>query len=486
MSNSQSPWWAELAFESPINDFSTCVACGESVDSMDVVCPIDDTSLLGAFATERAITIAAYVLRGLVVLAALAIGYLRWAWPTYCVGVILALTFALLFLRNHRTALRYLAVVGLLVGAGHGLLMATDYFRFGDIFWVALTVVFISDLAFIVGMTRLVSEDNVFPQIGTTTQTTMTGSLGLVTFGATILLALLGHFNAAPVPSWLSWASLHGAPLAISVTTFALLVSAIAYTIHSPDFSVRDPVLYREILGVVRFGRIPSYARASVNGELERLIVSLERLLIRFANSVTSAIETAYNSHIRAFVNRTAQLVVALVNALYRLLVKTGRHIARVAVRFAVLTLYCVRWSASLSRRFATAFLLPAMLAWIACTQLWSIACEIRGYILSDLSWATPVFSLLRIVLVLTLLAGSTAVMLEASPGKFASKLSAAGASLGGRAFLFFVFVAWSLGLLGWLTGGPFHVGWVTLVSTTMIIAALLALRARRAIPAVS
>lgn len=140
MKDSHVPWWLELAQEERQEEFAKCATCGTAADSVDVVCPKDDTVLIAGAARERQITVVAYVLRSLIVLAAIAIGYLRWAWPAYVVGVIMAFSFALLFVRNHRVALTYLSVAGVAVAAGHGMWATLGYPRLSDVVCVLIVM----------------------------------------------------------------------------------------------------------------------------------------------------------------------------------------------------------------------------------------------------------------------------------------------------------------------------------------------------------
>lgn len=486
MNSSHSAWWVELAFESASPNFSACAACGESVDSMDVVCPKDEASLLGGLAGEGVITFAAYVFRALVVLAALAIGYLRLTWPAYFVGVILALTFSLLFLRNHSIALKYLAAAVLLIATAHWLWVATDYARPTDVAWILFTLGLIANLAFAIGLTRVYSDDNMFPDLEVSTSTVVVATGAIIAACASLLVIVVGYLRLALAPQWLLWASIHGLPLILSAGAFAVLVSSIAYTVAAVRFTVPDIFRFRDVLGIATLGRIPSPVHNLAQTGLDRVISGLERVLISFANGLTAALEHAYNRQARVLVNGAARVAVAWANSICRWLVKTARHVVRTVRRFIVVALKCMRWSWTITQRFATAFAAPALLSWLACAELWWVAEEVRGYLLNERSWATPLLSLGRIIIVVMLLAGSTMLMLKVSPAAFANKLSAAASAIGGRAFLFFVFIAWALGVVGWATGGPFRVGWVTLASTSIIVAALFALRARRAVPAVS
>lgn len=485
MSVSHVPWWLELAQEEAQEDFVKCELCGTSADSVDVVCARDDTALVGGRARERQITVAAYVLRALVVLAALAIGYLRWAWPAYVVGVVLAFAFALLFVRNHRISLIYFAVAGVVVAAGHGLWAAVRYPHLGNVVWSLLLISILTAIAFIARMTILISDKGVFPEIDVTAHTVVIASTGIVASCAGVLVIILGFIGMGLLPQWLFWGATRATPVIASIAVFAILVSGVVFTLGAPAFKVDGVLHYREVLAPVRLGRfaVPDYT--GVHGALQQLAASMERIAIRFANGLTSAVETAYN-RFRGLINGFVHTLIICGNAVYRWAVKTGRHIARVLERCLAVTLKCLDWCWILLRRFYKAFVLPVFLSWVACAELWWIAHEIRAYVLHETSWMTPLLTLMRIIITVVLLSMGAMFMLEVRFVPFGSKLSAAAGVVGGRAFLFFVFIAWTLGLFGWATDGPFRIGWLTLTSTGMVITALIALRARRAVAVAS
>lgn len=485
MRESNVPWWIELTEAEWQPEFSNCATCGESADSVDVVCGKDDTVLVDRPTSERRITVAAHVLRALVVLAALAVGYLGWAWPAYAVGVILAFSFALLFFRNHRTAFIYLANVGGVAAASHGLWAALQYPYLADVTWGLTVTAIASSLVFIIGFSLFVSNDGAFPQLSIAVQTASVVSTGIVIVCVGVLIVGLGSVFAHVVPTWVTWGAKHATPFAASVVIFAALVSSIAYTLAAPVFDVKNILHFHEVLKPIRLGRIrtPDYAR--VTRGVERLAVTAERVLIGFANGITSAIEVAYNRQWCRLVNGLAEMLIKAANAIYKWFVKCARHVARVGERFYSVVIACAQWSWALAKRFAAAFVLPVVLAWLACAELWWIAAEVRRYVLHESSWATPLASLLRIIVVVLLLSASAKLMLQVPATAFGGKLAAAAGAVGGRAFLFFVFIAWTLGLLGWITNGPFRIGWLTLTSTGIVVVSLLALRARRGVAAV-
>ena len=371
MSDSRVPWWLELSQDEARQEFTKCATCHASADSVDVVCTKDDTALTGGVVSESQLTFAAYVLRALVVLAALAVGYLRWAWPAYVVGVILGFVFAMLFLRNHRAALTYLSAAGALVGVSHGLWATLAYPHIADVAWIVVLIALTADIAFIVRITAVVSDDGVFPDLNIAAQTAWMTSAGVVTVCAGTLAAGLAYSGAHFVPRWLMWGATHVTPLAASIVAFAILVSSILYTLASPVFSVDDVLHYREIIRPILLQRLvmPDYTRTV--GAYERIAATVERILIGFANGLTSAVEAAYNRQWRGLVNGFARTCIEVANCVYRWIVKTARHIARVGVRCIEVMTKCSQWCWILTRRFASAFIAPVFLAWIACAELW-------------------------------------------------------------------------------------------------------------------
>lgn len=476
------PWWVEVANDAPRLGFSRCASCGAETDSVDVFCPNDDASLLGQLASERTLLKATYVLRAIAVAAALAVGYLRWEWPAYVAGVIYAAAFALLFVRNHRAALIYLAVVMASVAAGHGIWEVTGGIGFGRVVIGTLLIALIAELFFVAGVTlRMASQVSQWGRefdIGS--QTVLTTAIGFtITFAALVALAA-ASITADATLRWLSWGALHVAPLTASASAIAILVSSVAYTIRAPMFAVPDAVSYREILTIIRFDRIPKPSSVARLTSLELFAITIQRAAIAFANGVTAAVESAYNRQVRGFVNGLAKATVAVANTCYRALVKLSRHTARTVRRSGAVAARCASWSWALGSRFVTAFALPAALAWLICAELWWIAAEFQAYVAGEAPWFSPIVSLLRAILVAAAGAALSMIVLRIPPATFGRKFVTTASAIGGNAFLFFVVIAWTLGIVGWATDGPYRVGWVTLTSTGVIACVLIALRTRK------
>ncbi len=476
------PWWVEIANDAPKLKFSKCASCPAEADSVDVFCPNDDASLLGQLASEPTLLKATYVLRAIAVAAALTVGYLRWAWPAYVAGVIFAAAFALLFVRNHRTALTYLAVVVAFVAAGHGIWEAMGGLGFGSLLIGTLLIALIAELLFVAAMTvRMGSQ---VPQWGgeldVSSATVLTTAIGFtMTLAALIVLAVL-YIVGGVDAEWLSWSALHAAPLTASASAIAILVSSVAYTIRAPMFVVPDPLSYHEVLASVRFDRIAMPPSGSRLTALELFANTMQRAAIAFANGVTTAVESAYNRQVRGVVNGLAKAAVAVVNTCYRALVKLARHTARTLRRSGTVAARCVSWSWKLGSRFTTAFALPVALAWLVCAELWWLAAEFQGYIAGEAPWFSPIGSLLRAILVAAAGASMTMTILRIPPSAFGRKFVTTASAIGGNAFLFFVVIAWTLGIVGWATDGPYRVGWVTLTSTGVIACVLIIMRTRK------
>jgi hypothetical protein len=419
-------------------------------------------------------------------LTALAIGYLHWAWPSYVVGVILAFGFTLLFVRNHRVAFMYLACVGVAVGVGHGLWATLGYAQPGHVASVFVMVSVFATVAFVIQVTLDASDDGVLPELQVTSQTVWVTVSSIVLGLTGVLFVVVASVTSGFVPAWLNWGAVHALPVTVSVAVFALLVSSISYTVGAQSFAVDDVWQYQEIAHPVQFGRLrlPDYVEG--DSAIDRFLTSFTRTWVRVVNGITAAAEGTFNQQLVPAINGAWRAVIAGANAAYRWTIKTGRHVVRALERFVNLSKQCAEWSWILSRRFAAAFILPIVLSWLACAELWWLSEQIRGYVLHQMPWSTPAMCLARIVFVAVLLPTSTMTMVQVPMGSFMSKLSAAGGVIGGRAFLFFVFICWTLGLWGWLTGGPFGIGWVTLMSTGLIVAALVALRIRRRVAVVS
>jgi hypothetical protein len=476
------PWWVEIADDAPRLGLSKCASCGAETDSVDVFCPNDDASLLGQLASERTLLKATYVLRAIAVAAALAVGYLRWAWPAYVAGVVFAAAFALLFVRNHRAALAYLAVVVASVAAGHGIWEAMGGLGLGSVVIGALLFALIAELLFVAGVTlRMASQVSQWGrEFDVSSQTVLTTAIGFTMTIAALVVLALAYITEDVIVDWLSWGALHVAPLTASASVIAILVSSVAYTIRASMFVVPDAVSYREVLASVRFDRIPMPPSGARLTALELFANTMQRAAIAFANGVTTAVESAYNRQVRGVINGLARAMVALANTCYRAVVKLARHTARTLRRSGVVAARCASWSWALGSRFTTAFALPIALAWLVCAELWWLAAEFQGYVAGEAPWFSPIVSLLRAILVAAAGAAMTMTLLRIPPVTFGRKFATTASAIGGNAFLFFVVIAWTLGIVGWATDGPYRVGWVTLTSTGVIACVLIALRTRK------
>jgi hypothetical protein len=486
MSETDVPWWLEVANDRPLSAFVHCPspqhpANAGDADSVDVFCSADGTSLLGSLGSERALLKVAYVLRAIAVSAALAVGYFRIAWPAYVAGAVFAFAFALLFLRNHRAPMSYVATAAVFVTFGHWAWQSTGVVTLTSLLLgLALSLV-VLEVCFCVAITlRAASESDEWrEQFDVGVQTMLTAIIG-VTIGLVGSMAAIFRYSPELVPDWLMWLAMHITPLAFSAAVLAILISSIAYTIHAPVFSFGDVMTAPEVLGVARFDRLEKPLPLTNPTSLEALANTVERVAIAFANGVTTAIESAYNRHIRGLVNGLVKLVVAVINACVRGAVKLARHVGRTTARFFVVAKFCARQGFAVAKRFTTAFALPLSLTWLACAELWWLASEFRAYIAGEVPWHTPILSLLRIALILVILATMIALVLQIPFSAFRIKLEIAATTIGANAFLFFVLVAWTLGIVGWLTNGPYKVGWVTLTSTGLIVCVLVAIRLRR------
>lgn len=486
MSDTVVPWWLEVANDRPISAFARCLspfhpASVGDADSVDIFCPGDSTSLLGSLGSERTLLKVAYVMRAIAVAAALAVGYLRIAWPAYVAGAVFAFAFALLFLRNHRASMSYIAAAALFVTFGHwawqaaGVVTLTALLRGLALFLVVLEVCFCVAIT----LRAAGDSDRWGDRFDIGAQTVLTATIG-GTIGLVGSFVAIFRYSWELVPDWLMWLAMHVTPLAFSAAAVAILISSIAYTIHAPVFSFPDVMIAREILAVVRFERLEKPLPLANPTALEALANTVERVAIAFANGITTAIESTYNRQIRGLVNGLAKLIVAVINGFVRWAVNLARHVGRTTVRCFVVAKCCARWAFAVAMRFATAFALPINLAWLACAELWWFSAEFRGYVVGELPWHTPFVLVLRIGLILLILATMIALLLQMRPSVFRAKFETATTTIGPNVFLFFVVLAWTLGIVGWLTDGPYKVGWVTLTSTFLIVCVLVYIRLRR------
>lgn len=473
MAASVLPWWFELTTQQPRPKFGRCPKCSGDVDSTDVLCPNDDVSLLGEVVSEERFPWLVNILRAVTAAVALAVGYLHWAWPVYVFALLVGGGIAGLFARNHTWPRRFLLGGIAIFGLAHWILMVVADGKYRPEA-VAVFAVFgaVGELLFVFAFTRKMAADTTswHPQHDGSVRTMLFGAMAISAMTVTAIVVLLARMLLTPLPPVVVLIGMYIVVIAMSAGTTALLASSIAYTLNAPVFSVRDPITYNIPLREIRLPRLRTGPPRHIHNAIDRFVAVLERMGLAFANAIVTALEGFYNRQIRGFVNGTVKTATALANAAYRGVVKTARHMHRTLDRFVVLARESAQWSWMCIRKYTLSFLAPAVLFWIAAGDAWAIGREVLGYVTGSVSVFTPLLTAPRAILLLAILAFAAGLLLQAPATAFATKVMTVVSAFSANAFLFFVALAWTLGVLGAMTDGPYRIGWVTLASTAIVI----------------
>lgn len=475
MTGTALPWWLALATETVNASSSRCRTCRTSNDSVDVFCSLDGVSLLGKLLSERSLYFTAYVLRGIVIAAAVAVGYLRLEWAAYIASAILVGAFASLFVRNHRLTMNYLVGTFSVIVAGYAI-WQTEGGRFGaEILVAALLTAVCSEFLFLGSATLLLlPEPDSGDALGMTPWTALTAAVGMTVTAACLGVLLIERFDSSWIPDWLVWIVRHAVTLAASIFTAALLIASIAHTLNGPAFQVTDPIRYAPPLKPVNLRRLTLPRRAPPRSYIDTMAATLERASIFFANGLIGAVEQTYNQQVRFIINGFWRVCVAIANAVYRTVVKLLLHVERTSRRWGLLAARSFGWSCVIAWRYTFRFILPITAGVVAAWQLWNTAGLLDAYIAREAAWYTPLGVLLRWAVVTSVLAVSTMLSVHVGVASALRKFAAAAIPLGSNGFFFFVLIAWTLGVIGTFTDGPYRIGWVTITSTIIIAGVLI------------
>ncbi len=468
------PWWVELTTQRPRQRFGRCPKCSGDVDSTDVLCPQDDVSLLGEIVSEEHFPWLVNTLRAVTAGVALAVGYLHWAWPVYVFTMLVAGGLATLFARNHALPRRFMLVGIATFTLAHCILMSIANGKYVPAAVSVFAVLAaIGELAFVFAFTREMATDSKrwHTQHVAGGRTMLFGAISMSAIAVTILAVLIARMSVGSLPIIVASVAMYIATLTTSVGVMALFASAVAYTLNAPAFAVRDPITYHAVLAAIRLPRLRAAPSRHIHDVIDRMVATLERVGISFANAVIASVERFHNRQLRGLVNGTIRIATALANATYRGTVKTARHVHRTLARFAVLASDCAQWGWVCASRYARSFLAPAVLFWIAAVFAWTIAQEVLGYVTHVVSAVTPLLTAFNAIFVIALLTCAAGFLVQAKAADFAAKVMSVVSAFSANAFLFFVALAWTLGVLGTITDGPYRIGWVTLTSTAIVVA---------------
>lgn len=483
--------WQNLVFASPKENAARCPICNTNHSSIDVVCTKDDTLLVGSNLNELIPKLIANALRIIAVAAALAVGYLSWLWPAYAFGGIVIIGFFALFLRRHIITLCYFLFVEIATLVGYiswQMLNLKDY-SLMQISGAILVALFLPGPLFLVAYTlRLGRGQN--PQAAL--EATFKSEVGRITLLWTTFLLTVSVFCFSVVAAarWLpvpELGQLIPTSLALGFTALGaaevgLLVASTVYTLRGVPFYVPDFWKYRDIFKEIKLRQMSWVADQSQTSWHIRLKNTFDRFALVSINGIIQALEDSYNNFVVRFFNNLARSVVLLANAMRRAIIKAVRHLIRTFLRLGHLNLKSIWWAWRVWRRYTGVFIGPPLLCWLSAILLYEISYDFLSYVHGGpIILPLNMFGLGLMVFILSAVA--CGLLLHVKLFTFGEKVLNASAKFGPSAYLFFLLIALSLGIIGMLTNGPYRIGWVTIVSTVLLAAVFLGSQRRTTVP---
>lgn len=475
-------WWERLILERPRNDFTECPSSKTLNDSIDVVCSKCSTILIGIQQSNIAKSLVIKFLQGAAVVVALAVGYLNWTWPIFAFSSILVIMFFSLFLRHHKNTRNFFFVVSAFSFIGYGVwkTLNPENPSFLQVIGLLLTVMLVLELMFLVQLTLSTSRND-FRKYWLPSNNIDLGSYTLtwISLMLTItFLCILAVVANLITPTFIqmfiqnnnfNYFALRGAIQAFSATQVAVLISSTVYSLKGHPFSVLDRWTYKPILCKCNFGRVQVAQHLDVIKWTLRLIHSIKRFAIAASNRIIQGIENAYNYFIVSFLNNLVRVAIKITNTIRCMIIKTIRHIIRSLMRFILLNRWCIKWAWHVGVQYAKVFILPLVLFIVGTMLLYSISDDFFSYV-HDGSAFLPIIIAVKSLALIILFTIGTGFLSHANLLVFFDKTLNALSIFGASAFLFFVLLAWLLGIIGMLTSGPYRIGWVTILSTLAMI----------------
>jgi hypothetical protein len=476
-------WWEHLVFERPKENFTTCESCGTSNDSVDVVCTVDNATLVGTHMADRTKEWIVNLLRAAAMVVALAVGYLYWKWPTYVLSGFVMIAFFSLFLRNHSISRLFFIVISTLSFISYGVwkIVNPEDLSLLQVIGLILATLLVLKLLFLVAYTlrtdvgdprqEWMLSNNVDLRLGTQTWITF-----MLTTTVLCILAFITNWAAPEFMQWflpiesLGLLLLRSGLVTLGAAEIAALVSCTVYSLRGEPFYVTDRWNYRSILHKQVFRRVPRVTPPTFTSWTTRLKGTLERIAVASANGIIEGIENAYNNFIVRFFNNLARAAIRIANSVRRVVIKTVLHIIRSLRRFIVLNKWCAKWAWHTGLRYAKVFIIPLMLFLVSAILVYSMGEDFFDYVHGG-SAITPVILSAKGLAVIIAFTIGTGLLFLLNLLAFFEKMLNALSIFGTSAFLFFVLTAWLLGIIGMLTNGPYRIGWVTILSTLVLVA---------------
>ncbi len=470
-------WWERLIFSQSTKKIQLCPSCNHPNDSIDVVCSKDATALVGLKLDDRC---KALIINGLRILAfgvALAVGYMFWFWPTYVFISVVMCAFFALFLRNHQTILRYFVIItsiGFLVQVAW-LLALQQILTFVQVLGLIFLLLLLTELVFLIAFTlriKRVEQNARWSWLKSKDIDLPAKTLAWIAFMLTALvLCLVIAFGAwrldqLPFNETISRIALRLSLSALWASVVVALVSSTIFSLRGEPFRVLDKWIFRPIFQEQRFKQIPIPEKRVSKSWKVRFTNILDRAFVISTNKMVQAFEKAYNWLIVHFSNLLFRNTLQFANTVRRTGIKLVRHLVRTLHRFIVINVWCVLWAWYTETRFFITYALPLLLSLIIATIMYSMASNFFHYVHQGPVLLALVFflQLIGVVLLLTIVCS---LLMHVN---ILSKMLDALTVFGPNAFLFFLLTAWSIGIFGMITDGPYKVGPVTIFSTIAVI----------------
>ena len=479
-------WWERLIFSQSTKETQLCPSCNHPNDSIDVVCSEDTTALVGLKLDDRR---KAQIINGLRILAvgvALAVGYLLWLWPTYVFISVAMCAFFALFLRNHQTTLRYFVIItsiGLLVQVAW-LFALQQILTFVQVLGLIFLLLLLTELVFLIAFTlrtKRVEQDARWSWLKSSDIDLPAKTLAWIAFMLTALVLCLAvafgawRLDQLPFNETISRIALRLSLSALWASVVVALVSSTIFSLRGEPFRIPDRWIFRPIFQEQRFKQIPIPEKRVSKSWQVRFTNTLDRVFVISINKMVQAFEKAYNRLIVQFSNLLFRNTLQFANTIRRAGIKLVRHSVRTLHRFVVVNVWCVLWAWYTETRFFITYALPLLLSLIIATIMYSMASNFFHYVHQGPVLLALVF-FLELICVVLLLTIVCSLLMHVN---IFSKMLNALTVFGTDTFLFFLLTAWSLGILGMLTNGPYRVGPVTILSTIAVIVMFVLTRRR-------
>lgn len=471
-------WLARLLFDLPKKCFISCPTCGTSEDSLSVVCTKDSSILIGLNIDNRKRAYIVHAIRVTAVAVALAVGYLHLIWPIYLLVSIGVFTFFLLFHRNHRTARNYVIVLAVAGVLSAGLL--AHFGTHGNLLTALLAtyliIVILGEQVFLVAFGRNITDDPRQEWLRIHRVEVPTGTLTWIALVLTFSLVNLATYvilTATETGVTLQFFSLDMVRISLGLAAISCLVSSTVFSLNGEPFSIPDRWHYKVVLtakNLKRNKRLQYWHGNEPSGAWrERIVYTLGYIAAVATNRFIELLEHSYNEYVVCFANRLAQSVVRIANSTRRTAKKTYLHTLRTLRRFKVVAVWAVLWAIYVAKSYWKNFFFPISAILTCSILLFSIADDFFRYVHQHHVFL-PLSIAWKALVVFILLTVSGSFVSHSRFLDFFERVLAAVSVFGPSVYLFFLLTDWILVLFGHLTGGPYRIGWITIICTVVLI----------------